>query len=70
MAISFSEQAVALPLLDIVADGAGFFRRVPAGDDAHLVAEIRGLGEQRLAEAALVVAIRPEAAARMWPVER
>ena len=45
---------IALELLDLLADRAGFFLRVPAGGDLHLLAG-HVLGAQRLAEAALVV---------------
>ena len=45
---------VALELLDLLADGAGFFLRVPAAGDLYLFAE-HVLGAQRLAEAAFVV---------------
>ena len=60
MAISSSgwsspcSRAVALQLLDLLADAAGFFLRVPAAGDLHLFAE-HVLGAQRLAEPAFVV---------------
>ena len=60
MAISSSgwssprSRACALQLLDLLADGAGFFLRVPGAGDLHLLAE-HVLGAQRLAEPAFVV---------------
>ena len=45
---------LALKLLDLLADRAGFFFGVPAGGDLHLLAR-HVLGAQRLAEPALVV---------------
>ena len=45
---------IALELLDLLADRAGFFLGVPAGGDLHLLAG-HVLGAQRLAEAAFVV---------------
>ena len=45
---------VALELLDFLADGAGFFLRVPAAGDLHFFAE-HVFGAQRLAEPAFVV---------------
>ena len=44
----------ALQLLDLFADAAGFFLRVPAAGDLHLLAR-HVFGAQRLAEAAFVV---------------
>ena len=45
---------LALQLLDLLADGAGFFLRVPAAGDLNLLAQLV-LGAQRLAETAFVV---------------
>ena len=45
---------VALQLLDLLADRAGFFLRVPGAGDLHLFAQ-HVLGAQRLAEPAFVV---------------
>ena len=45
---------VALELLDLLADRARLFLRIPAGGDLHLLARLV-LGAQRLAEPALVV---------------
>jgi hypothetical protein len=61
--------AAALPGLDVVGDEAGLGVAVPDAADAELLAG-RVLGPERLAEAPLLAAIRPEAAARMLPVER
>ena len=48
--------AAALRLLDLLADGAGFLFRVPGGVDVDLgVLGVGAVGEQRLAEAALIV---------------
>ena len=45
---------LALQLLDLLADGAGFFFRIPAAGDLHFFAQ-HVLGAQRLAEPAFVV---------------
>ena len=45
---------LALQLLDLLADGAGFFLAVPGAGDLHLLAQ-HVFGAQRLAEAAFVV---------------
>ena len=44
----------ALQLLDLLADGAGFFLRIPAAGDLHLFAG-HVLGAQRFSQAAFVV---------------
>ena len=54
MAISLSGVAAALQLLDLLADGAGFFLGVPGAGDGDLLAE-HVVGAQRLAEPAFVV---------------
>ena len=54
MAISLSAMALALQLLDLLADGAGFFLRIPGAGDGDFFAELV-LGAQRLAEPAFVV---------------
>ena len=46
--------AVALQLLDLFADGAGFFFRIPGAGDRHLLAR-HVVGAQRLAEPAFIV---------------
>ena len=54
--MSLSVMAAALRLLDLLADGAGFLFGIPGGVDVHLgVLGIVPVGEQRLAEAALIV---------------
>ena len=54
MAISLSAMAVALQLLDLLADGAGFLLGVPGAGDGDLLAQ-HVVGAQRLAEPAFVV---------------
>ena len=54
MAIWLSRWPVALQLLDLLADGAGFLFRVPRAGDGDLLAQ-HVVGAQRLAEAALVM---------------
>ena len=54
MAISLSSVALALQLLDVLADGAGFFLGIPGAGDGDLLAR-HVVGAQRLAEPALVV---------------
>ena len=44
-----------LQLLDVLADGARLLRGIPAGDDRDLLAHLRRVGEERLAEPAFVV---------------
>ena len=46
--------ALALDLLDVLADGAGFFLRIPDAADGRLLAVV-AVGEQRFAEPVLVV---------------
>ena len=62
--------ALALLLLDVLADDAGFFFRIPDAADGRLTLAIDIVGEQRLAEAVLVVGDKVAAAARMCPVDR
>src|SRR5690606_13255899 len=47
--------ALAMDLLDLLADLAGFLLAIPDRGDADLVAGLADIGLQRLAEAALVV---------------
>ncbi len=54
--------ALALQLLDILADDAGFLLVVPAAFDRDLLAE-RAIGAQRLAEASLVMGDQPRGGA-------
>jgi hypothetical protein len=47
---------LALELLDLLADGAGFLLRIPGGVDLHLdVVRIGAIGEERLAEATFIM---------------
>ena len=61
---------LALQLLDLLADGAGFLFRIPgAGDGDFFAGHV--FGAQRLAEPAFVVRDQMWlAAARIWPVLR
>ena len=61
--------ALALELLDVLADDARFLLVVPAAFDLDRLAEI-AVGAERLAEPSLVMGDQPDAAPRMWPVER
>ena len=54
MAISLSAWPVALQLLDLLADGAGFLLGIPGAGDGDLLAR-HVVGAQRLAEPAFVV---------------
>jgi hypothetical protein len=69
MAAEASGAAVALDALELLADAAGFLGAVPDADDLDLVALV-DLGPQGLAEAAALLAMTPDAAPRMWGVER
>ena len=55
MAISSSEWPLALQRLDLLADEAGLLLAVPRAGDASTFSPASSVGEQRLAEAALVV---------------
>ena len=54
MAISLSACLLALQLLDLLADGAGFFLGIPGAGDGDFLAKLV-VGAQRLAEPAFVV---------------
>ena len=66
-------QDVAAPLggLDLLADGARLFFRIPGGVHHHLgVVGVGGVGEQRLAEPALIVGDEVRGSAQYMRVER
>ena len=69
--MSLSLWPLALQLLDLLADGAGFLFGIPGGVDLTFSSSGSvAFGEQRLAEPALVVGDQCEAAPRICAVER